>query len=747
MLDVEENRAIPFDKVVEVLEPRRDLSRALLFQTLVVWKDRQVQMQFMELEGLTVSYLNAHPGGAKYDLSLYLTDAGDEIWLEVEYCTDLFDEGMIWRMVGHFQRLLEGVVADPEQSIDQLPLLTEDERHQILVQWNDARTDYRREKCVHELFEEQVERAPNAAAVICGNEQLTYRELNARANRLAHHLSSLGVAPEHRVILLLDRSVEFLVGVLAILKSGASYVPLDTSEPPARLRLLVEDTEASVLLSCGGLDPDLHLSGIQRVLLDDEALHLERQPDTNPSRRNTADDLACVMYTSGSTGRPKGVMVPHRAIVRLVCGANYILFDEPQRFLVLASPAFDASTFELWGALSHGSTCVVYPGRGLDLDHLDRLLREQAVTCLWLTASLFNAVVDHRMEALAGLSHLIIGGEALSIDHVRRFRARVPAVALLNGYGPTEGTTFTCTYAIPRELPAQWTAIPIGRPIANTQVYVLDAARQPVPIGVPGELYIGGDGLARGYLNRPDLTQEKFVPDPFAPRADAQLYRTGDRVRWRVDGNLDFLGRLDHQVKLRGYRIEPGEIEAMLLRHPSVREAVVMAHEDQPGDRRLAAYVVAGDGTASLPSKLRAFLKQRLPEYMVPSVFVALEALPLTTNGKVDRKALPNPGAPSAEITRFIAPRTPIEEILAGIWAEILDSDRVGMADNFFELGGHSLRATRVIARVHDVLGVDVAMRTFFEAPTVEGMAAAIDRELFQSEELQRAQAPCENPV
>jgi hypothetical protein len=417
-------------------------------------------------------------------------------------------------------------------------------------------------------------------------------------------------------------------------------------------------------------------------------------------------------------------MVPHRGIVRLVCGANYVPFGEPQRFLMLASPAFDASTFELWGALLHGSTCVVYPGRVPDLEELERLLREQSITCLWLTSSLFNAVVDHRPEALAGLSHLIIGGEVLSVEHVRRFLARIPAVALVNGYGPTESTTFTCSYPIPRELPAHWAAIPIGRPIANTEVYVLDAARQPVPIGVAGELYIGGDGLAQGYLDRPELTGEKFVPDPIGLRANARLYRTCDRVLWREDGNLEFLGRLDHQVILRGYRIELGEVEVVLGQHPQVRERVVVARRDSSGENRLVAYIVPRDSVALTYGQLRDYLKQKLPAYMIPPALVVLDALPLTANGKLDRRALPEPDGKGAVVAGgYAAPRTEVEARLALMWAEALGLERVGIHDNFFQLGGHSLMATGLFARIEAAFERSIPLAILFRAQTIADLA------------------------
>jgi len=738
LLDLEENRALPFDKVVEILQPRRDLSRALLFQTLVVWRDRQVQMQFMELDGLTVSYVKAHPGAAKYDLSLYLTDAGDEIWLEVEYCTDLFDEGTIRRMAGHYQRLLEGIVADPGQPISQLPLLTEDERQQMLVEWNDTARAYPLDRCVHHLFEEQAERTPESVAVAFEDRTLTYSQLNARSNQLAHYLQCQGVGPETLVAICMERSLEMVVGLLGILKAGGAYVPLDPEYPAERLAFMLEDAQAPLLLIQRHLCSRVAAQSAQLICLDHIAKELLGYSVDKPLDRATADDLAYVIYTSGSTGKPKGAMNTHRAICnRLLWMQDAYQLTQSDRVLQKTPFSFDVSVWEFfWPLLTGACLVVARPGGHRDSLYLARVIAREEITTLHFVPSLLQIFLDEpEVIHCRGLRRVICSGEALPVDLQERFFARLPRVDLQNLYGPTEAAVDVSYWACrPGEGER---SVPIGRPISNMRLYVLDRGWQPLPVEVPGELYIGGIGLARGYWNRPDLTAEKFVPDPLGIDPGGRLYRTGDLVRWRADGNLEFLGRLDDQVKIRGFRIELGEIEASLARHPGLQRSVVVAREDEPGDKRLVAYAVPAD-SASPPSAadLRSFLGQELPAYMIPSAFAFLDRLPLSPNGKVDRKALPKPGEAWAETSSFIAPRTPVEEILVGIWAEVLGLERIGVADNFFELGGHSLRAIRVIARVHDVLGVEVAMRTFFEAPTVAGMAPAIDRKLFEPAEL-----------
>jgi amino acid adenylation domain-containing protein len=536
------------------------------------------------------------------------------------------------------------------------------------------------------------------------------------------------------------------VSVLATLKAAAAYVPLEISEPTERLRLLIEDVGASVVITSPSQLFNLNLPGIKHVVLDSETLRLEEQPFTNLPRHNAADDVACIIYTSGSTGRPKAVLVPHRGVVRLVCGTSYVPFDNSQHFLLLASPAFDASTFELWGALLHGSTCVIYPRQRLSFDDLELTLRNQRITCLWLTASLFNAVVDHRPEMLAGVSRLMIGGEGLSIDHVRRFRKQFPENVLINGYGPTESTTFTTTYTIPGQLDPDLSSIPIGRPIANTEVYVLDGQWQPVPIGVPGELFIGGAGLAKGYLNRPELTAEKFVANPFNSDPTAQLYRTGDLVRWHTDGNLEFLGRLDDQVKIRGFRIEPGEIETALAAQPGVAQAAVVCRNESPMGKHLAAYVVPARGAHVDVAILRHALTARLPDYMVPAAFMILDRLPVTPNGKLDRKALPAPDQSRSELSgTYSGPRNPIEQKLTTIWADVLKRDQIGIYDNFFELGGHSLLAAVLLARMRTVLNAELTLRDLFLAPTIAEAVSLMKRALPIERDRQLSSRP--NPV
>lgn len=609
-----------------------------------------------------------------------------------------------------------------------LPLLTESENNQPLIAWNTTQAPYPRDRCVHRLFEAQVEQTPDAIAVIYEDQQLTYRELNARANQLAHALRQLGVGPDVLVALCLDRSLEMVVGLLGILKAEGAYVPLDLSYPEERLAFMLADTQAKVLLTQKHLLATLPLHRAQVLCLDRDWSTIGHESEENLTTSMTAEHLAYVIYTSGSTGRPKGVEVPHRGIVRLVCGSDYVHFDAKEVFLQLAPISFDAATFEIWGALLHGATCVLFPERLLTPQSLAAVLKKHHVSTLWLTASLFNSLIDQTPEILTDIKQLLTGGEALSVCHVRRALTLLSNTQLFNGYGPTESTTFACTYAIPRRIEDTATSIPIGRPIANTTVYILDSYLAPVPIGVVGELYIGGDGLARGYLHRPELTTEKFIPDPFSDQPGARLYRTGDLARYLPDGNIEFLGRIDLQVKIRGYRIELGEIETVLSTHPAVQTTVVLAREDKPGDKRLIAYIVAPHDISPAPSELRSFLQKTLPEYMLPSAFVFMESLPLTPNGKVDRGALPQPDRASHEREEeIVRPRTPVEEIVAQIWAEVLRLDTIGIHENFFELGGHSLLAMQIMSRLYHILHVDLTLRVLFEDPTIAGLAATIE--------------------
>ncbi len=729
-----------FDQVVQAVQPQRDPSRNPLFQAMFSFHD--APMADVELPGLTLTLTEAlSNGSAKFDLNVIVIpragqrtgrpEAGAEgitvIW---EYNSDLFDPATIARMMEHYQRLLAAVVADPAQPQSALPLSTEAERRQ-LMEWNASTRAYPRDATVHQLVAAQAARTPDAVAVSCADRQLSYRTLNRRANQLAHYLRKEGVGPDVLVGVCVERSPEMVIGLLGILKAGGAYLPLDPASPAERLVFMLRDARAPVLLTQRHLLERLPVHGARVVCLDTEWAAIARESEADPAGGATAEHLAYVMYTAGSTGQPKGVEIRHRGIVRLVCGAGYAHFGASETFLQLAPISFDASTFELWGALVHGSRCVLFPGTLPAPQELGAVLRRDRVSTLWLTASFFNTVIDEAPEALSGIRQLLIGGEALSVPHVRRALHRLPAIRIINGYGPTESTTFTCCYPVPRHLPPAVSSIPLGRPIANTEVFVLDPHLQPVPIGLPGELYVGGDGLARGYHQRPGLTAQSFIPHPFPADPGARLYRTGDLVRYLADGNLEFLGRIDRQCKVRGLRIEPGEIEAAIARHPGVREAVVVMWEEISGDKRLVAYFVPRQEPAPSISELRSLLRARLPEYMVPAAFVPLGALPLTPSGKLDRHALPSPERVRPELEHgFVAPRSPVEARLAEIWTSLLGIEPVGVFDDFFALGGHSLLATQVMSRLRTRFQLDLPLLTIFEAPTIAGLALAVTQRL-----------------
>jgi amino acid adenylation domain-containing protein len=653
---------------------------------------------------------------------------GARLALRLSYDTRRLSRDAVRRMRGHLRTLLAAIAAAPQTPIVRLPLLTEDERRQILVTWNATGSDYPRDATIPALFEAQVARTPDAVALVFGDQTLTYRELNRRANRLAHVLRRHGVGPEVGVGLCVERSPEMVVGTLAALKAGGAYVPLDPGYPPERLAFMVQDTQVPVLLTLTHLRDRLPPCDAHVLCLDGEGGIGDE--DANPPATATADNLAYVMYTSGSTGRPKGAQIPHRAVVRLVKATNYARLDADQVLVQLAPISFDAATLELWGSLLNGGRLVIPPPGPLSFEALAEVLATHGVTLLWLTAGLFHQMVETQLDGLLRVRQLLAGGDVLSVAHVRRVLEQPWDGTLINGYGPTENTTFSCCY--PMTAPEQvGTTVPIGRPIANTTVYVLDRHMRPVPVGVPGELYVGGDGLARGYHRRPALTAERFVPHPFAPNSHpgARLYRTGDLARYRPTGDLEFLGRLDTQVKVRGFRIEPGEIETALGQHPAVQAGVVVPHGERAGEKRLVAYVVPAPGAAreDLGDRLRDHLSAHLPAYMVPAAVVLLDALPLTPNGKVDRRALPAPDWGRTARDAAVAPRTPTEQALAQIWAEVLDVAAVGVHDDFFELGGHSLLATRVASRIYQAFEVRVPLRRLFEAPTVAELAPVVE--------------------
>ncbi len=625
------------------------------------------------------------------------------------------------------------------QSIDNFSALTEGERRKLLVEWNDTSVNYPKHLCIHQLFEAQVDKTPDSIAVVFEEQQLTYQELNHRANQLAHYLQGLGVGPEVLVGICVDRSLEMVVGLLGILKAGGAYVPLDPTYPKERLSFMLSDSQVQVLLTQQKFVEGFTGSAAKVVCLDTDRKSVNRQSQENPTSNVMADNLAYVIYTSGSTGTPKGVAVPHRAVNRLVCNTNYVKLVPSDRVAQASNASFDAATFEIWGSLLHGATLVGIPHDVvLSPQNFAVYIREQGISVLFLTTALFNQLASVVPQVFKDLRHLLFGGEAVDPKSVKAvFRNGAPQ-RLLHVYGPTESTTFSSWYLV-QDIPEGATNLPIGRPISNTQIYLLDSKLQPVPIGLAGELYIGGDGLARGYLNARELTEEKFIPNPFSQEQEARLYKTGDLARFLPDGNIEFIGRIDTQVKIRGFRIELGEIEALLSQHPDVRQAVVIAREDTPGDKRLVAYAVPNQQPDAIASTLKRFLQEKLPNYMVPAVFVILDSLPLTPNGKVDRQAMPAPDRtrPDLEET-FVAPRNPIEETLAVIWAELLGLEQIGANDNFFHLGGHSLIATQILSRVREVFQIELSFHHIFENPTVAGLAQLIEQWNRLQQQLQR---------
>jgi amino acid adenylation domain-containing protein len=657
-----------------------------------------------------------------YPLSV-IVEPGRKLRTHILYDTGLFDEAAVKRLGEYLLVLLERMNANPEQLLSELSALTAEERGRQLVEWNRTAVEYPRDDSVAAEFERQAALTPDAVALVFGERQMTYGELNRRANQLAHHLRGLGVGPEMPVAVCVERSVEMVVGLLGILKAGGFYVPLDPSNPLKRTEAILEDVRPPVLLTQQRLAEYLPASALHVIELDADWPLVEDEPGENPGRETSGENLIYVMFTSGSTGKPKGVGATNRGVMRLVKGTDFAALDAGQVFAQLAPLSFDASTFEIWGSLLNGARLVVMPPHSPSLEELGAALERHGVTTLWLTAGLFHLVVAERVEILRPLRQLLAGGDALAPQSVNRALVELDGCQLINGYGPTETTTFACCYRVPREgFAARRT--PIGRPIANTEVFVLGGDGEPAPVGVVGELYVGGDGLARGYHNQPALTAERFVPNPFSEEPGARLYRTGDLARHLPDGSIEFVGRRDNQVKVRGFRIELGEIETALSRHPLVREAVVVARDEAGGEKQLVAYVVGGGESARAP-ELRAFLGEQLPDYMVPAHFVALDSLPLNANGKVDRRRLPAPEARGEG--EFVAPRTPTEEKLAAIWAEVIGVERVGAEDNFFELGGHSLLATQVVSRLTEPFGVELPLRVIFETRTLAELAAHMD--------------------
>ncbi|MBD2562853.1 MULTISPECIES: amino acid adenylation domain-containing protein [Nostoc] len=724
------HQELPFEMLVEALQPERDLSHPPLFQVMFVLQN--TPMSGVELAGLTISSLPPQSTIAKFNLTLSMHNSAAGLVGIWEYNTDLFDASTIERMAGHFVTLLEGIIANPEERISQLPLLSQTEQQQLLVEWNNTQADYPVDKCIHQLFEEQSVSTPDAVAVVFENQQLTYHQLNSCANQLAHYLKSLGIKPDTLVGICVERSIEMVVGLLGILKAGGAYVPLDPEYPTERLAFMLEDAQVSILLTQQRLIDRLPEHQAKLICLDETWEQIAQNNQDNPISKVKAFHLANLIYTSGSTGKPKGVMVEHKGLCNLAQAQIQTFgLTSDSRVLQFASFSFDASISEILMALGSGATLYLgtkdslLPGKPLI-----EQLRDRSITHITLPPSALAVMPGSELSAL---QTIIVAGEASSAELIRQWSA---GRNFFNAYGPTEAsvcaTIAKCT--------EDDNKISIGKAIANVQVYILDEYLQPVPIGVPGELHIGGLGLARGYLNRPELTKEKFIPNPFKGAGESKLYKTGDLARYLPDGNIEYLGRIDNQVKIRGFRIELGEIEELLNQHEDVQAGCVIARKDNPGDKRLVAYVVGHKQHPATISQLRSFLSSQLPQYMIPHAFVMLESLPLTPNGKVDRRALRAPDSREGLEISFVAPRSPIEEILAQIWTQALKVDQVGIYDNFFELGGHSLLATQLVSRIRNIFKVELPLREFFARTTVAELARSIEQ--LQQQDLELVSPP-----
>jgi amino acid adenylation domain-containing protein len=726
-LEAYEHQEAPFERLVTELQPARVRNRSPFFQVTLALQHGDPRSP--QLAGLTSERMAIPARTSKFDLAVAARESPAGLLLTMTYSTALFDRSTVEQMLQHLCRLCEAIADHPDDGLDSIPLSIDHETQERIRALNRTDRSYPRESTIQQEYEHQVAKAPDATAVVFGNRRMTYRELDQRSNQLAHYLHRAGAHAESLVGVHVERSLEMIVSFLAILKAGAAYVPLDPHQPEDRLRQILEESRPTCVLSHSDVSDALPSGTVPTLLLDELQASIAQERVAAPPRADgAADGLAYVMFTSGSTGRPKGVEVFQRGVLRLVKGADYVDLEDRPRILQLASPAFDLSTFEIWGALLNGGQCVLSPARLPSVSELGRLLRDFQIDTLWLTATWFDAVVAEDPTVLSPVRQLIIGGEPLSVPHVVKALQALRGTSIVNGYGPTEATTFACCYQIPPDFDPRRSSVPIGRPIANTKVYVLDSHARPTPAGVPGELCIGGDGLARGYLHDPLLTAERFIPNPFGDRRGDRLYRTGDRVRLLPSGEIEYLGRLDRQLKIRGSRIEPGEIEHALRQHPDVRNARVVLHEPPHGAPALAAYVIPSREAPIGLDSVKACVSKQLPEYMVPAIYVFLPEFPLAPSGKIDLRALPAPsGDARTEDPSFVPPRTTIERRMHDIWRRLLRVERVGIRDGFFDVGGHSLLALRLIARIEKAFGVSLSLAVLFDHPTIEALSQAVE--------------------
>jgi len=712
---------LPFEQIVAELAPERDPSHAPVVQVMFAVNNAEKASQGSNRNGSGPAKAET-PG---YDLTLTLSEIGNCLQGTIEYSTDIFEAHTIQRMCGHFETLLTSIALNQHQSIAELPMLTECEVTQILYEWNATRAEFP-QGCVHQLFEQQVSLHPESHAVVFEERRLTYRELNERANQVANYLRKRGVGPDVLVGVCLERSPEVLVSLLGIWKAGGAYVPLDPAYPTDRLAFMVKDSAAKVLLTDSKHKQLFASTSNEVICMDSDWTAISQESSTNLQPAATPANLAYVMYTSGSTGTPKGVMVLQGGLVNYLTWAiKTYSVQEGGSVPVHTSTSFDLTVTGLYPPLLVGGFVEILPedvgGQSL-VKALKKGIDRSLVKITPAHLELLNQQISSE-EAAGSTKVFVIGGENLVAESLVLWRKFAPSTRLINEYGPTETVVGCCTYEVGANDPVTG-SVPIGRPIANTQLYILDRYMNPVPVGVIGELYIGGAGVARGYLNRPELTRERFIADPFSTQSGARLYKTGDLARYRKDGVLEYFGRVDNQVKVRGYRIELGEIEATLASAPGVKSCAVLVREDEPGNKQLVGYVVPREGASPSAEDLQQFVKQKLPEYMAPAHFVFLESIPLTTNGKVDRKALPAPTYGGAtEGKDFAAPRTETEKAIADIWTSLMKLERIGIHDDFFDFGGHSLMAMKAVSQIEEKFGVNLSLAEFLEAPTIAGVA------------------------
>ena len=716
-----EYQDVPFGQIVEALRPQRSLSHSPLFQVMFILQN--ASLAEVELSGLRLNELEQESTTARFDLTLSISETDEGVVGAWEYNTDLFDSSTIARMLGHFQSLLSAIVENPQLKVDEIPLLDEAERHRLLVEWNNTATKYPKDKSIHQLFEEQVDKTPDKVAIVIEKQQLTYKQLNKKANQLAHYLQSLGVSSEILVGICMERSAEMLIALLGILKAGAAYVPIDPTYPKDRISWMLSDSKLFILLTQGELIAKLPTHNAQVVDLNQDLATFTAANQNNLDCEMAATDLAYVIYTSGSTGKPKGVQINRGAVVNFLHTMQSSLqIDSTDVMLAVTTISFDISVLEIFLPLITGAQLVLASREvASDGKQLAQYLTTSGATLMQGTPATWQLLLAAQWQGNAHLK-ILCGGEALRADLAQALLDK--GSSLWNLYGPTETTIWSAIQPVKAPQLNQAT-VPIGKPIGNTQIYLLDLNQQPVPIGIPGEIHIGGAGLARGYLNRPDLTEAKFIPDPFGDINNDRLYKTGDLARYLADGSIEYLGRLDHQVKIRGFRIELGEIESILNTHPKIQQAVVIAREDIPGNKRLVAYLVSKDHSLST-TQLSEFLKQKLPEYMVSYAFVVLEALPLTPNGKVDRKALPAPDGVINRTQKYVPPQTDTEKHIAAVLQEALQLEKVGIYDNFFELGANSLILVKIHSKLQETLSVEISLVDMFTYPNIKVLSQYI---------------------